>query len=203
MVARCHRISIRIPTSALLVQAPRRHRDRARAVRHAVPRLSAGKRRPSARCGNAGIVPRSPDWPSGIFSTQRRRVRRFGGGTNLDRGGWTRAMDPIDSRHGPGCRTVGGRSRGGSRPLPDRARALLNVAPPADAMRDATGRGGRHVSPLPPDRIETGLLQFSPIIDFSAAYKEALFAAANVQTMLYANVTAITTTPGGAAAVNG
>ena len=127
------------------------------------------------------------------------RVRRFGGGTNRW-GGWTRAMDPIDFEARSWVPDSGW-------PIPyqevarfsDRARALLNIPSPADAMRDATGRGGRHVLPLPPDRIETGLLQFSPILDFSAAYKEALFAAANVQTILYANVTAITTTPGGAA----
>jgi choline dehydrogenase-like flavoprotein len=127
------------------------------------------------------------------------RVRRFGGGTNRW-GGWTRAMDPIDFEHRSWVSDSGW-------PIPweevdrfsDRARALLNIPSQAEAMRDATGRGGRHVLPLPPDRIETGLLQFSPIIDFGAAYREALFAAANVQTILYANVTAITTTAGGGA----
>jgi choline dehydrogenase-like flavoprotein len=127
------------------------------------------------------------------------RVRRFGGGTNRW-GGWTRAMDPSDFEPRSWVPDSGW-------PIPweevdrfsARARALLNIPTQAEAMRDATGRGGRHVLPLPPDRVETGLLQFSPIIDFSAAYKETLFAAANVQTILYANVTAITTTPGGAA----
>src|SRR5581483_11494153 len=125
------------------------------------------------------------------------RVRRFGGGTNRW-GGWTRAMDPIDFEARSWVADSGwpisweevDRFSG-------RARALLNVPSQAEAMRDATGRGGRHVLPLPPDRVETGLLQFSPIIDFSAAYRETLFSAANVQTILYANVTAITRTPSG------
>jgi choline dehydrogenase-like flavoprotein len=127
------------------------------------------------------------------------RVRRFGGSTNRW-GGWTRAMDAMDFETRAWVPDSGW-------PIPyddvdrfaDRARALLHIPSQADAMRDATGRGGRRVLPLPPDRVETGLLQFSPIIDFGAAYRDALFAAPNVQTILFANVTGVRTAPGGGA----
>jgi choline dehydrogenase-like flavoprotein len=127
------------------------------------------------------------------------RVRRFGGSTNRW-GGWTRAMDPIDFEPRAWVADSGWPiSYEEIDRFGDRARALLHVPSQADAMRDATGRGGRHVLPLPPDRVETGLLQFSPIIDFGGAYRDALFAAANVQTILYANVTGLERSVGGGA----
>lgn len=127
------------------------------------------------------------------------RVRRFGGGTNRW-GGWVRPMDAIDFEERPWVPNSGW-------PIAyedidrftDRTFALLQLPAPADAMRDAMGRGGRRILPLAPDRIETGLLQFSPLRDFGAVYRDALFAADNVRTVLYANVTSMHTTAGGGA----
>jgi choline dehydrogenase-like flavoprotein len=127
------------------------------------------------------------------------RVRRFGGGTNRW-GGWVRPMSAIDFEERPWVPNSGW-------PIPfadidrftDRTFALLHLPAPADAMRDATSRGGRRILPLAPDRIETGLLQFSPIRDFGAAYRDALFAADNVRTVLNANVTGMERTAGGGA----
>ena len=77
-----------------------------------------------------------------------------------------------------------------------RTRAVLQVPTAAEAMRDAIERGGRKLVPLPEAQVETSLLQFSPLINFVGAYRDALFAAPNVTTVLYANVTAIETQTG-------
>ncbi len=133
------------------------------------------------------------------FALDDCRVRRFGGGTNRW-GGWSRALDPIDFESRPWVPESGWPiSYEDVDRFAERTRALLRLPSLAEAMNDALGRGGRHVLPLAADRVETGLLQFSPLIEFGAAYRDALFAADNVQTVLHANVTAIQTATGAGA----
>lgn len=124
------------------------------------------------------------------------RVRRFGGAANRW-GGWCRALDPIDFEARPWVPESGwpiGWAEADR--YTARTRALLQIMPEAEARCVVLERGEHR---LAADRVETGLLQFSPLINFGGAYREELFASPNVRVMLNANVTAIETGADGAA----
>ena len=133
------------------------------------------------------------------FTLDESRVRRLGGATNRW-GGWCRAMDPIDFERRDWVADSGwpiawdelDRFSG-------RTRAILHIPSDREALEQATGAGRRVVLPLARDQFETGLLQFSPLIDFAGAYRDELFQAPSVQTMLHANVTSIDRDPDGQA----
>jgi choline dehydrogenase-like flavoprotein len=131
------------------------------------------------------------------FRLDESRVRRLGGATNRW-GGWCRAMDPIDFEARDWVPNSGW-------PITwaevdrysERTRALLRIPSDDEARQRATGPGGRRVLPLDPAAFETGILQFSPLVDFAGAYREELFAAPTVHTVLHANVTAVERDPDG------
>jgi choline dehydrogenase-like flavoprotein len=116
------------------------------------------------------------------------RVRRFGGAANRW-GGWCRALDPIDFETRQWVPDSGWPvSWAEIDRYTARTRALLQIRSEAEARCVALERGeGR----LPADLMTTGLLQFSPLINFGDAFREALFATPNVTVMLHANVSAI------------
>jgi choline dehydrogenase-like flavoprotein len=133
------------------------------------------------------------------FTLDESRVRRLGGATNRW-GGWCRAMDPIDFEPRDWVAASGWPiSWADVDRYSERTRAILHIPTDREAMQQATGPGGRRVLPLAPERFETGLLQFSPLVDFAAAYRDDLFAAPTVHTVLHANVTSIERDPDGSA----
>ena len=133
------------------------------------------------------------------FRLDNCRVRQFGGSTNRW-GGWVRPMEAIDFEERSWVANSGWPiafeevDRFAQRTL-----ALLQLPAPAEALRDATSRGGRRILPLPSDRVTTGVLQFCPNTDFGAEYRDELFAAENVRTVLYANVVGLQASPSGEA----
>jgi choline dehydrogenase-like flavoprotein len=125
------------------------------------------------------------------FTLHESRVRRLGGATNRW-GGWCKAMDPIDFEARDWVPNSGW-------PIAwadvdrysARTRALLRIPTDQEAMQRAITERGRQVLPLDPAVFDTGILQFSPLVDFAGAYRDELFAAPTVSTVLHANVTAI------------
>jgi choline dehydrogenase-like flavoprotein len=125
------------------------------------------------------------------FTLDESRVRRLGGATNRW-GGWCRAMDPIDFEARDWVPDSGWPIAWADLDrYSERTRALLRIPSDAEALRRATSQGGRRVLALDAKAFETGILQFSPLVDFAGAYRDELFAAPTVHTVLHANVTAV------------
>jgi len=133
------------------------------------------------------------------FQLDDCRARQFGGAANWW-GGWSRAMDPINFEARDWVPHSGW-------PIPfsevdrfsDRTRALLQIPSVDDALAAVAQDRSRRPLPLPVDEMATALLQFSPLVDFSGFYREELFAAPTVTTLLHANVVGIDRDPDGTA----
>jgi len=129
------------------------------------------------------------------FQLDDCRARQFGGAANWW-GGWCKAMDPINFEARSWVPNSGW-------PIPfsevdrfaARTRELLQLPSEDDALAAVARDGTRRPLPLPADQIATALLQFSPLIDFSGYYRDELFAASTITTLLHANVVGIDRDP--------
>ncbi|MBV9174152.1 MAG: GMC family oxidoreductase [Chloroflexi bacterium] len=127
------------------------------------------------------------------FPLDDTRVRGFGGTTAI----WMGACRPLDAYdfepHDwvPYSGWPFGRSE--LDPYYARAQVVCQIGPPTYELQDWEEPDAQEL-PLDPQCIDTQLFQISPPTRFARAYREAIFSAPNITTLLHANVLEIDTT---------
>jgi len=127
------------------------------------------------------------------FPLDETRVRGFGGTTAI----WQGACRPLDAfdfePHDwvPFSGWPFGRSV--LDPYYARAQAVCEIGPPTYELQDWEESDAQRL-PLDPRWINTHVFQISPPTRFARAYRQAIFSAPNITTLLYANVLDIETT---------
>jgi choline dehydrogenase-like flavoprotein len=132
----------------------------------------------------------------GYVPLDTARLRCFGGST-MHWGGWCRPLDPLDFEARSWVPHSGWPiTRATVEPYYPRAQELCQVGDfsydPADwdLPKDS-------LLPLPPDRIRSRLIQFSPPTRFGVRYREPIEKAKNISVYLNSNVTQILPSPNG------
>lgn len=131
------------------------------------------------------------------FALDACRYRLFGGSSNRW-GGWCRPLDPIDFERRdwiPGSGWPIGSAE--LEPFYADAARLLELSTPDFTL---SSWSSRLPSPLPleGEDFEHAIFQYSPETNFAKRYGERIRAAANVTTLIHANVTEMLLDPGGA-----
>jgi choline dehydrogenase-like flavoprotein len=127
------------------------------------------------------------------FPLDETRVRGFGGTTAI----WQGACRPLDAfdlePHDWIPHSGWPFTRAELDPYYARAQAVCEIGPPSYELEDWEEADATRL-PLDPRWVETQIFQISPPTRFAQVYRQAIFSAPNITTLLYANVLEIETT---------